>query len=151
MLVAGTSLYGFFVAYYIFARLLQNQERWQSLFAWQSTFLKHHGQPTTGADHERKASEVDKRAILINALLLAATGAFLVLLSSYIDFVQRGGDSGVAGVFYGFYGLFYIVGGFFAFIAITNLVDMWRSLKARWPFLRSLKEEVEGEAEGEEE
>lgn len=106
MVAAAASLYGFVVAYYIFARLLQSQERFQAhyeLNTWKT--LKQEG-------FDEKAKSFNQRAIWLDFFLIPCTAFFVVSLTFNVGFILSG-DA-----------VRFLIGGG-AFIVLVWFVAVW--------------------------
>src|SRR2546425_8571569 len=81
ILGSASALYGFTVAYYVFARGLQDQERarlWQDHREWQK--------PPTEDEVKRAVRKVELRRAALNVFLIISTGWFTVWLTGELAY-----------------------------------------------------------------
>ncbi len=106
MLAASAALYGFVVAYYIFARLLQGQERWQEEYRWRTW-------ESVSTEHYRVTiRKLAARAAMLNLFLIGASVGFLVVSIGVIAYLF---DEDVG----------HLTGAFFAFVVFMSLTFTW--------------------------
>ncbi len=118
LITANAALYGFVVAYYIFARMLHRQHEWR---------IKDHYPPEGQTAHIQKLRLL---RILLNGFLIVTTLAFGLSNLSYLAFI---GDPS-AEVLYIWgnrfsFVLFSAVSGWFLFLGVANLSDTLREYR----------------------